>query len=148
MSLAAVPEESTTQFNNSLTNLNRRRSLFPCDDLDSESDSDLGHISPLNFDSSFDQGYFNILTKQSQNVPNIVGEYDIIGVVENQNQLEHTPQGKNPQLEVMSHLYLSPHYSKMETTVAETPSKTSSFFKLKTPIILIRNYLNFHVNLF
>ncbi|XP_057654447.1 N-acetyltransferase ESCO2 [Diorhabda carinulata] len=123
MNLKHVTEESS-YFNNSHPSSNRRRSLFPSEITDSESDSDLGHISPLNFDTSFELGDFTPLaSKQSKNdeeFEDTVGEYDILGILQTDDSQEAVPP-----------LYLSPLYRKAH--LSETPQTSPTSIKLKTP---------------
>lgn len=102
----------------------RRRSLFPTDNADSEGDSDLGHISPLSFDSSYEEDDL----KNIVNSPTI-NDYDIIGVVDHDQKnagICSTPSNSKlqSQSEIMSPLYLSPHF---------TSHKSSPSCILKTP---------------
>lgn len=123
MNLKHITEESSN-FNSSLQSSNRRRSLFPSDITDSDSDSDLGHISPLNFDSSFELSDLKPLSsKRSQDdeeFEDTVGEYNILGLLQTDDCQEAMPP-----------LYLSPLYRK--ASLSETPQTSPTSIKLKTP---------------
>ncbi|CAG9859864.1 unnamed protein product [Phyllotreta striolata] len=95
---------------------NRRRSLFPSDE-DCESESELGHMSPLNYEPTSDQE--NGSSKS-------IADYEILGFAKN--SLEHTPKRYNN-----SDNIISPNTECMETSIAETPSKTPRPFNLMTP---------------
>ncbi|CAG9834421.1 unnamed protein product [Diabrotica balteata] len=98
---------------------NSRRSLFPSEPIECGSDSDLGHISPLHFDSSFEnEENTSKLDQTSIDSVADIGDYDIIGIVDTQEIM-------------MSPLHLSPFIKK--SLISETPSKTSPTYKLKTP---------------
>ncbi|XP_018562394.1 N-acetyltransferase ESCO2 [Anoplophora glabripennis] len=116
--------------------LERRRSLFPSD-IDSEEDSDLGHISPLHFDSDLED--INYLQQEDNGLllsrTDTIEDYDILGVVEHIQGSICTPiNAKYACSETMSPLYISPCMKFSENTVVnETPSKISPIYKLKTP---------------
>ncbi|KAG5897768.1 hypothetical protein JTB14_019987 [Gonioctena quinquepunctata] len=136
---------STTIYEHTPQVFHRRRSLFPAESSDSESDSDLGHMSPISFDSCFGPDDLQYcFSKQSKvdnpsvSKPGTVGDYNILGIVEDELRKSCTPTSeKFPALETMSPLYLSPHIGRnkadLESYVDETPSKISPTNKLKTP---------------
>ncbi|XP_028130566.1 N-acetyltransferase ESCO1 [Diabrotica virgifera virgifera] len=98
---------------------NSRRSLFPSEPIECGSDSDLGHISPLNFDSSFEnEENISKLDQSSLDSVADIGDYDIIGIVDTQEVM-------------MSPLHLSPFIK--QSLMSESPSKMSPTYKLKTP---------------
>ncbi|CAH1116456.1 unnamed protein product [Phaedon cochleariae] len=143
----AATREKTSTYEHSTKLFQRRRSLFPSETDASETDSDLGHISPLSFDSSLDNDDVNCYyLKQhlDDSVPNsvisksdTVSDYDILGIVENDEVKACTPGNqKFLATEIISPLYLSPHlndFGYSRTYINETPSKISPTYKLKTP---------------
>lgn len=129
--------QSDTHYEHTSHVLERRRSLFPSD-IGSEEDSDLGHISPLHFDSDLEdlnylqQGDNGLLLSKTDSI----SDYDILGVVEHIQGSICTPiNAKNYACsETMPPLYISPCMKFCEnTTINETPSKLSPIYKLKTP---------------
>lgn len=117
--------------------LERRRSLFPSD-IASEEDSDLGHISPLHFDSDLED--INYLQQEDNGLllskTDSIEDYDILGVVEHIQGSICTPTNAKHYAcsETMSPLYISPCMKFGDNTVLnETPSKLSPIYKLKTP---------------
>lgn len=129
--------QSNTHYEHTSHVLERRRSLFP-PDIDSEEDSDLGHISPLHFDSDLED--INYLQQEDNGLllskTDSIEDYDILGVVEHIQGSISTPiNAKNYACsETMSPLHISPCIKFSDnTTINETPSKISPIYKLKTP---------------
>nr|XP_023012493.1 N-acetyltransferase eco [Leptinotarsa decemlineata]XP_023012494.1 N-acetyltransferase eco [Leptinotarsa decemlineata] len=141
---AVRSEQSTTIHERTPHIFHRRRSLFPPDSSDSESDSDLGHISPISFDSCFGPEDLQCCILKHNNGDNLlfkadtIGDYNILGVVDIGQYGACTPTNvKCSASETMSPLYLSPHIKKIkdssQNVLNETPSKISPSYKLKTP---------------
>ncbi|KAJ8937863.1 hypothetical protein NQ314_011691 [Rhamnusium bicolor] len=138
--------QSTSHYEHTSHVSARRRSLFPADIIESDEDSDLGHISPLIFDSDHEDLKCLVSTQASRSnngylssKTDSIGDYDIIGVVENMQGPVCTPITKKNYscLETMSPLYLSPYCTRLKSTentiINETPFKMSPSYNLKTP---------------
>lgn len=128
----------------------RRRALFPLNPNEtcSETDSDLGHMSPLKSDSSDNEDgschSFDLKLSPSKNLSlppksSCIGDYDIIGIMDdNVSDTVFTPQNRMVEFtESMSPLYLSPFVNALshasKKTLLDTPLKGSPTNKLKTP---------------
>ncbi|RZC32505.1 N-acetyltransferase ESCO2, partial [Asbolus verrucosus] len=100
----------------------RRRALFPCDE--NSADSDLGCISPLNFDSDRDDGCLKEGNVFSLN--KCVGDYDIIGLVDKSSPVGTPETTPNPPTSVTNKIITPCHI--LDDLVDESPTQ-----KLKTP---------------
>ncbi|CAH0550257.1 unnamed protein product [Brassicogethes aeneus] len=129
---------------NTTRSVERRRALFPANSVEtsSESDSELGHMSPLSASTSSSDNE-DLFAKRSSRSPEhpksgSIGDYDIIGVVDgNLTEIMNTPQQNKLAdcTESMSPLYLSPYVSSshLKKTKLDTPLRGSPSEKLKTP---------------